>query len=184
MPKVRILKVVSIILLSILCQGNSFIINPTKNAVWHNEKGLNYLELNDYASAIQEFQLAIILNPNSEISAVFNNNLGLTLYELGDYGSAEKYFKKSIELSPNFLEYYDNFINTYRQRQLLDKLIAEYEKKIQQNQNDFYAFLMLGLIHKNHRDKELAEQYLYKCIKMAPYLELTGQLKKMVKELK
>ena len=71
-----------------LLQGAKFIINPTTNAVSHNEKGVRFLEDGYYAAAINEFKIAIGLNHESAASATFYNNLGLTYMRLRDYNSA------------------------------------------------------------------------------------------------
>ena len=50
--------------------SGSFEINATKNAVLHNDIGLRYLEERCYYAAVQEFKIAISLNPNSQPAAV------------------------------------------------------------------------------------------------------------------
>ena len=57
---------------------NTFKIDASKNAINHNNLGVNYLERKDYYSAIKEFEIAILINPDTQASATYYNNLGKT----------------------------------------------------------------------------------------------------------
>ena len=51
-------------------------IDATKNAFLHNNMGLRYMEEHCYYAAIQEFKIAISLNPNTQATAVYYKNIG------------------------------------------------------------------------------------------------------------
>ena len=51
------------------------VIDATKNAFLHNNMGLRYMEEHCYYAAIQEFKIAISLNPNTQATAVYYKNI-------------------------------------------------------------------------------------------------------------
>ena len=57
---------------------HTYTIDAEKNAYFHNNLGLNYIEDKYYYAAIQEFKIAISLVPDTQASAVYYNNLGDT----------------------------------------------------------------------------------------------------------
>lgn len=179
----RKIKTLIIIVALLLCQGGTFVVDPTKNAVWHNEKGMSFLELKHYGAAMQEFQIAILLNPESEASSAFYNNLGMTYYKIGDYKSSELNFQRAFELKPFYIEYYKNYINSYEKRNLLGNLSVQMTNTLIKDESDIQALLMLGLVHQKLGNKELAAGYLRKFIYLAPDLSISNQLKRLVKEL-
>ena len=61
----------------------TYTIDPEKNAYNHNNKGVEYLSEKYYYGAIQEFKIAISLNPNTQATAVYFNNLGKTYLIIG-----------------------------------------------------------------------------------------------------
>src|SRR5574344_1522340 len=69
-------------------------IDATKNASHHNNLGLELLEEDQYYAAIEEFNIAINLNPNTQATAVYYNNLGETYFKLGLLGPAQSCFEK------------------------------------------------------------------------------------------
>ena len=76
-----------LICLSFLASGyktlDTFVIDATKNAYFHNNLGLNYLKEHCYYAAIQEFKIAISLNPNTQATAVYYNNIGDAYMAIG-----------------------------------------------------------------------------------------------------
>ena len=104
----RFCKIVLVIILSLFtCADMINPIDPRKNAVWHNDRGIDYLQKGFYYSAVQEFKLAILLNDNSPLSGVFYNNLGETYMKLGQYYWAVDCFERSLKYNPNFILKYN-----------------------------------------------------------------------------
>ena len=60
-----------------------YTIDAGKDAFYHNNVGLNYLQDRIYYAAIQEFKIAIQLSPNTQATAVFKSNLGETYMYIG-----------------------------------------------------------------------------------------------------
>ncbi|MGN1125185.1 MAG: tetratricopeptide repeat protein [Candidatus Gastranaerophilaceae bacterium] len=100
-------------------------IKPEKNAYIHNNFGLMYLDEYQYAAAIQEFKIAISLNPTSQASSVFYNNLGETYLKLQCYDIAQDCFERAINRDPHHFRYYLNLVTVYQNRGLLDTKLAQ-----------------------------------------------------------
>lgn len=100
------------------CFANSgtivtYTIDPEKNAYDHNNKGVMYVEEKCYYAAIQEFKMAISLNPKKQATAVYFNNLGKVYMTIGYPNLALDCFKNAItQYSLNF-EYYQNLVECY-----------------------------------------------------------------------
>ena len=167
-----------------LIQGQTFVIDPVKNAVWHNEKGLLFLGRGNYLGAIQEFKIAISLNDNTQVSASFYNNLGKSYYNLQAYDLAAECFEKAVNLDPNFLKYYKNLIDTYDAQKILDKVIKQYGNIIEKDCYNSRAFLMLGLIAEKQEKKPESIMYLSEYTRLEPDLNLTREIEEVLKEMR
>lgn len=165
-------------------QAETFVIDATKNAIAHNEKGLFFMRLKYYPAAINEFMLAIALNPDSELSAVCYNNLGLAYMQIAYYDAAEKCFKKAVELKPYNIGYAENLIRISTKRKKIGALKSRYEKMHLKDINSLQPYLMLGLIHKNMGNTGSAEEYLNEFVRLAPHLDMTNEVRTVIKELK
>lgn len=184
MQRLKIVKIILILIFIQVIQGSNFVIDPAKNAVWHNEKGLFCLRFGNYYGAIEEFKIAIALNHKSEASGAFYNNLGSAYYKLGAYDLALACFQKAIIFNPDFIQYYQSLIDIYKVQKKLDKVVKKYEKIIEKNPYNSRAYLMLGLINKKNHNKAKAIMYLSEFKKLEPDLDITKQIDEMLKELK
>ncbi len=180
MPKLRIL---AFIIAVFLCQAATFTVDPAKNAVWHNEQGRFYLNLKYYTAAINEFKTAILLNPESEVSASFYNNLGIAYSKIKDYDSAEFSFKKAVELKPYYLRFRENLIENYMRKNMLEEVVKTHNRLITENPNALQSYIMLGLIHKNHGNKEYAVMYFKRFVLLAPEFGITNRIKSIIEKL-
>ena len=106
---------------------NTFKIDASKNAINHNNLGVNYLERKDYYSAIKEFEIAILINPDTQASATYYNNLGKTYLKIGYPDMAEKAFKDALKRNPANFEFYQNLVTSYKEQ---NKLSSELRKAI------------------------------------------------------
>ncbi|HSA05915.1 MAG TPA: tetratricopeptide repeat protein [Candidatus Gastranaerophilales bacterium] len=141
------------------------------------------MELKYYGAAINEFRLAIMLNPESEASATFYNNLGKAYYKIGDYDHAEASFQKAAQLKPYYIEYCENLIMVCKEKNTLYILAKKYEQLIKNNGNNLQALLMLGLINKKYGNNKYALDFFRKFIFLAPDLRISGEVKTFIKEL-
>lgn len=106
-------------------------INPEKNAYIHNNLGLGYLNMGQYGAAIQEFKIAISLNPDTQATAVYFNNLGETYLKLSYYFQAQDCFERALSKYPLNFKYYLNLVTAYQMQGNLDtklKHLLKYKK--------------------------------------------------------
>lgn len=184
MQNFKIIKIIVILIIIQFIQGSTFIIDPSKNAVWHNTRGLYFLKQENYYGAVEEFKIAIALNHDSEASAAFYNNLGYTYYRLGVYELATPNLEKAIKFNPNFIKYYENLINSYKAQKKLGITERNYQKIVAKNRYDSRAYLMLGLIYKNIGNKPASIMYLSEFKRLEPDLDMTKQIDKMLREMR
>lgn len=103
-------------------------IDPEKNAYIHNNYGLGYLDMGQYYAAIEEFKIAICLNPNTQATSVYFNNLGETYLKLRFYRQAQDCFERAIEKYPLNFRYYLNLVTSYQMTGSLDSKLNYYRK--------------------------------------------------------
>ena len=108
--------------------SNAFKIDAAKNAINHNNQGVNYLNRKEYYSAIKEFEIAILINPDTQASSVYYNNLGKTYLKIGYPNMAEKAFSDAIKRNPMNFEFYQNIVTTYKEQ---NKLLPELQKAME-----------------------------------------------------
>ena len=119
-----------------------FPIDAQKNAQAHNNQGVLYMRERNYFAAIQEFKIAIAINPYHQATAVYFNNLGCAYLELakiqnehgipkewGDFGSfAQVSFEDAIKQDPMKLGYYQNIVDSFELQNSLSKELKKYQK--------------------------------------------------------
>ncbi len=148
-------KLLSIILLSslILCSGYKkppkFVIDATTNASRHNTSGIQAFAEKDYGAAIQEFRIAIGLNPNTQSSAVYYDNLGQVYMTLGYPSMAKDCFERAIKLYGLNFAYYQNLAACYNKLNLTNAKIAQFRKS-----KNPYDKVLLGLLYLSEGKKQ------------------------------
>ena len=153
-------------------------IDATKNAYSHNNMGLIYVDEKCYYAAIQEFKIAISLNPNTQATAVYYNNLGETYLKIGYPEYALDCFERALkQYSLNF-KYYQNLAETYKLLNMLDTKIMEYAD----NKNPLNR-VMLGLLYEKKGDTRRAITILDDFVMSEPDLIITNAVKKHIKDL-
>ena len=95
-------------------------LDSEKNAYVHNNLGLGYLNMEHYYAAIQEFKIAISLNPDSQATAVYYNNLGETFLRLQSYAAAQDCFENAVRLAPLTFRYYLSLVTSYQLQGILN----------------------------------------------------------------
>ena len=120
-----------------ICCGEAWGVFDKARAVFHNERGLQYLEKGQYDQAITEFTKAIKLEP--KLAEVYYNR-GVAYDEKGQDNQAISEYTKAIELNPKFAWAYYNRGNAYEEKGHYDQAIADYTKAIELNPRDAYAY--------------------------------------------
>jgi len=90
------------------------VIDSQKNAFFHNNRGLVYVEQGNYFAAVKEFKMAIDLNPGTQATAVYFNNLGNVYLRLDFFKYAVQCYESAIALYPLNVEYYKNLAKAYK----------------------------------------------------------------------
>ncbi len=84
-----------------------------------------YFKKRDFFQAINEYQSALAINPND---ASLYNDIGLALVQLERYPQSIYYLEQAIKLAPENLNMRYNLANVYRDNNLQEKALAEYDK--------------------------------------------------------
>lgn len=176
------LLVTSIIFLSFVTSGymkpDVYEIDAIKNAYTHNNMGLIYVDEKCYYAAIQEFKIAISLNPNTQATAVYYNNLGETYLKMGLPNYALDCFERALkQYSLNF-KYYQNLTETFKQLGMTDRKLLEYSTN-----NNPLNRVMLGLLYEQKGDIRRAITILDDFAMSEPDLIITTAVKKHIQEL-
>lgn len=174
----------TLIILALLASGyirpDVYKIDAGKNATLHNNIGLNFVADKNYYDAIQEFSLAIALNPRTQATAVYYNNLGETYMKLGYFKDAQRCFENSItQYSLNFL-YYQNLVKSIKARKLITAKIKEYQKKSEKNP---LYMITLGLLYVENKDVRRGIIKLDEFCMREPDLIITGAVRNYIKQI-
>lgn len=168
----------------LLCAEVIIPIEPRKNAVWHNETGLDYMKTGYFYGAIQEFKLAILLNEDSPSTGVFYNNLGEAYMKIGQYAWASDCFEHAIKYNPNFIYYYENYANALKKSGRLNSEILRLRQSTSQNPKRSSGWLMLGIFYKTKNQNKNAIECFDKFLALEPKIILAPAVKEMRDNLK
>jgi tetratricopeptide (TPR) repeat protein len=118
-----------------------------KNAQYHYQLGISYLNDNNIQPAFTELHMAMELNPHDKET---HNALGVIyLTKLEDYGKAIEQFQKALEIDEDYSEAATNLGNTYANMKQYDKAIESYKKAVSnpQYKNAAMALNNLGMVY-------------------------------------
>ena len=158
----------------------TYVIDPEKNAFEHNNQGIVYVEEKCYYAAIQEFKMAISLNPKTQATAVYFNNLGKVYLTIGYPDLALDCFKNAVtQYSLNF-EYYVNLAKCYKQLGQAPNQLQLYRKM---DDNNPLNKIMIGLLEEELGNKRKAIIVLDEFAMEEPSLIITPAVKKHIEKL-
>ena len=153
-------------------------IDAQKNAYTHNNMGLIYVDEKCYYAAIQEFKIAISLNPDTQATAVYYNNLGEVYLTIGYPDYALDCFERALkQYSLNF-KYYQNLAKTYGLLGMTDKQLEIYS-----DETNPLNMVMRGLLLEEKGEIRHAISVLDEFAMSEPDLIITPSVKKHIKEL-
>ena len=153
---------------------NVYTIDAAKNAVIHNNLGLRAVSDEDYYGAVQEFLLAIALNPKTQATAVYYNNLGEAYMKVGYFKEAQRCFENSIrQYGLNFL-YYQNLVKSFKVQNIIGAKIKFYEAKGEKNS---LTMILLGLLYVESGDIRRGIIKLDEFCMKEPNLLITGAVR-------
>lgn len=153
------------------------VIDAEKNAFFHNNLGINYLNEHCYYAAIQEFKIAISLSPSTQATAVFLNNIADTYMLIGYPDMALQPYEDAInQYGLNFL-YYQNLVKCYFKLGMIQSKIAEYSKGTNPLRK-----IMLGLLYIESGNLKRGIIILDEFTMTEPDLLITPAVKQYIKD--
>ncbi len=153
-------------------------IDAVRNAYIHNNKGINYVQDRLYYPAIQEFKIAISLNPNTQATAVYYNNLGEVYMKIGAPDLAVDCFERAILQYSLNLKYYKNLAECYNALNIADKKIQE----TRDNSNPL-NLVMRGMLYEQTGDIRKAITTLDEFTYREPDLLITPDIRLHIQSL-
>lgn len=118
-------------------------IDAERNAVKHNNLGVLYMQDRYYYPAIKEFQMAVMLNPDSQAAAVYYANLANCYMKIGYPALAQDTLQRAIKLNPMNLTYYEDLAVVFGRLKILDQKLKFYQKNSAKNP---LSLVMVGMI--------------------------------------
>ncbi len=172
-----------LLLISLIFSGAQvsevYVIDAEKNSSMHNNLGAAYMSEQNYFAAIQEYKIAISLNPHSQASAVYYNNLGEAYMIINQTKWAQDCFQKAIRIYPLNFVYYQNLAKCFKAQKCLDYQIKIYSNKPKTSFNT----LMLGLLYIQKGETKKGIIKLDEFCSKEPKLIITGAVKSYLSEL-
>lgn len=171
-----------LILLSFLTSAykkpDVYVIEAAKNAYLHNNIGLQYMSEHCYYAAIQEFKIAISLNPNTQATAVYYNNIGDAYMKIGYPDMAQQPYEDAIKQYSLNLQYYQDLAKCYKALDLIDEKIGFYS-----DEENPLNKVMVGLLYIESSDTKRGIIILDEFAMTEPDLLITPAVRLYLKEL-
>ena len=178
----KITAIFFLIFLSFLTSGykkpDVYKIDAVRNAYIHNNKGTMYVQDRLYLPAIQEFKIAISLNPNTQATAVYYNNLGEVYMKIGAPDLALDCFERAVLQYSLNLKYYQNLAKTFKALGTVDEQIVKYS-----DGSNPLNKVMLGVLYAQKGETKRAITILDEFCMTEPDLIITPSIKKYIREL-
>ena len=125
--------------------------------------GNDYYEKGDYDKAIENYNMAILLNPVFS-EAYFNR--ALSYYQLKNFDKSIADYTKSMELDPQNPIIYNNRGDAFYRKQDFQSAVKDYDRAISFNPNYLKAFYNRGLSYASIEEYEKAVEDFSKVIQL------------------
>jgi transitional endoplasmic reticulum ATPase len=152
--------------------------NPTDAKTYH-QMGNDYYERGDYDRAIENYNMAILLNPVFS-EAYFNR--ALSYYQLKNFDKSVADYTKAIELDPHNPIIYNNRGDAYYRKQDFQSAVKDYDKAISLNPNYLKAFYNRGLSYASIEEYEKAIDDFSKVVELKPDFAEAHHLRGLARE--
>lgn len=123
---------------------NLQIFNYSSNpqAMEHFNRGLIYLQQNEYDQAREEFQTSLSHSPRYQRAHL---NIGLTYYYQGKYQQALHHYQQEMQINPNESRTYNNIAVIYSAQGNNREAVQMWKRAVQLNPRYSEAYLNLGV---------------------------------------
>jgi serine/threonine protein kinase len=128
-------------------------------------RGLQCHKNKDFQGAIDNYAVAIALNPNS---AFTYHNRGSSYTDKGDYDQGIKDYGKAIDLNPNYASAYYGRGLAYKKKYNYDQAIKDCSKAIELKSNYREAYIVRGNAYYSKGDYSQAIKDYNEAIKIKP----------------
>ncbi len=135
------------------------------DAITYYKIGNKYYMKGEYNKAIENYNMAILLNPM--FSEVYFNR-ALSYYQLKNFDRAIKDYKKAIELDPSNPIIWNNLGDCYYRKQDFTNAIKAYDRAIGLNPEYLKAYYNRGLSYASLEEYDKAVEDFTKVIELKP----------------
>ena len=154
-------------------------IDAQKNAVNHNNRGVIYMQDRYYAAAIKEFQMAVLLDPDTQASAVYYANLANCYMKIGYPALAQDTLQRAVKLNPMNFNYYQDLAVVYKRLGILDMQLKRWKRDTASNP---VGLVMQGLILIEQGKYDAGMAKLYEFVYTEPDLIITTGVKNFIEK--
>lgn len=175
----RILAVLILMISPLYAQAKMEVmtIDAQKNAVDHNNRGVIYMQDRYYAAAIKEFQMAVLLDPETQASSVYYANLANCYMKIGYPALAQDTLQRALKRHPMNFSLYEDLAVVYKRLGITAQKLKYYQKDSLKNP---LSQVMTGLIlmEAGRTDEGLAK--LQEFVYTEPDLIITNGVKNYI----
>lgn len=154
-------------------------IDAQKNAINHNNRGVIYMQDRYYAAAIKEFQIAVLLDPDTQASSVYYANLANCYMKIGYPALAQDTLQRAVKLHPMNFGLYQDLAVVYKRLGITDQKLKQYQKESAKNP---LAQVMAGLILMEQGKNDAGLAKLQEFVYTEPDLIITNGVKNYIEK--
>jgi len=130
-----------------------------------HQRGLIKLQKRDNTGALEDYNLAILLDPNNHL---YYHNKAIAIAQMGNLKGAIENFKKALELNPKDLQIYHNLGAAYVEIGELDRAIKLFSQALKLYSQDYQIYQNLGVVRFKAGDRQGAIADYNQAIKINP----------------
>ncbi len=184
--------VIALMLLTLAACATAGKTDDAKMAQGYYDRGVNFLQMKDYQSAIVEFQRSIKTDPKNKMSYYA---LGLVYDMMGKTADAENFYKEAVSQDPDFSEAHNALGGIYSRQQKWKDAEKEFRKALDNKlyETPHITYLNLGNMYmEQHQYEKAVDSYrdskrlVYQDItisKLGAALLAAGHVKDAISEL-
>ncbi len=127
--------------------------------------GSTYANKGEYDRAIQAYQKAVAINPQSDQAY---NNMGVAYDDKGEYDRAIQAYQKAVAINPQGDEAYTYMGIAYGQKEDYDRAIQAFQKAVAINPQSDQAYYNMGVAYGQKEDYDHAIEAYQKAVELNP----------------